>query len=94
MGRNYPSFQADTYIPYNLTADSTGVLLDPPAHEPNFMEDIRNWNDGTNASAFITIYANFQLANGTNGLDLVTDEAIIHLAKRLAVMIEATGRAL
>ncbi|KAJ3083789.1 hypothetical protein HK100_009403, partial [Physocladia obscura] len=96
MGRNYPTFEAETSIPYNVTADGTGVYLDPPAGytDPNFMKDIRNWNDGTNASAFMTVYADQQLANGTNGLDLVSDEAIIHLAQRLGAMVNETGRAL
>ncbi|KAJ3064073.1 hypothetical protein HDU98_000178 [Podochytrium sp. JEL0797] len=40
----------------------------------------------------MTIYADVALANGTMGMDLVTDEMIVHLAQRMNNIITETGR--
>ncbi|KAJ3347915.1 hypothetical protein HDU83_001677 [Entophlyctis luteolus] len=84
MGRLYPSFQAAQNIPYNVTADGTDIVLDPSSDETSFLSNPNGWNDQTDASVFMTIYNYPMLANGTQGLGLITDEAIEHLANRLA----------
>ncbi|KAI9326627.1 glycoside hydrolase superfamily [Obelidium mucronatum] len=92
MGYKYGSFQTETSVPYALTPDGTSVILDQPSDEPNFMRDPFRWDDGTNASIFLTVYANYQLKNGTFGLDLVTDEGLVALANRLSRYHKETGR--
>ncbi|ORY50891.1 glycoside hydrolase [Rhizoclosmatium globosum] len=89
-----PSFQTEMSIPYALTPDATDVILDPIPNDPNFMRDISKWDDGTDASAFVTVYANNILNNGTHGLELVTEEGLVKLAKRLAAQLSGTGRKL
>ncbi|KAJ3027394.1 UNVERIFIED_CONTAM: hypothetical protein HDU68_003907 [Siphonaria sp. JEL0065] len=89
MGRRYPAFQTETSVPYALTADGNDVQPDPLPGDPNFMRDISQWDDGTNAAAFVTVYANKILNNGTNGLDLVTDDGLTRLAKRFASQIQS-----
>ncbi|KAJ3009545.1 UNVERIFIED_CONTAM: hypothetical protein HDU68_002624 [Siphonaria sp. JEL0065] len=87
MGKNYPSFQAAENIPYALSPDKTQILLDPnPLTDAKFLSNVSGWDDGTDASAFITIYNYPILANGSQGLDLISNASIIHLAQRLGAI--------
>ncbi|KAJ3018880.1 UNVERIFIED_CONTAM: hypothetical protein HDU68_010938 [Siphonaria sp. JEL0065] len=94
MDHNYGSFQTETSVPYSLTADGTDIVNEHPSgqQEVNFMRDPLRWDDGTNASIFLTVYAHYLLKNGTGGLDLVTDEGLTALANRLNYYHKETGR--
>ncbi|KAJ3238892.1 hypothetical protein HDU81_006903 [Chytriomyces hyalinus] len=84
MERKYPAFQADFNIPDRVSPDGNSVIFDMAENDPNFMKDPSKWNDQSDAAAFITDAKDVALANGTQGLDLVTDEALVHLGQRLA----------
>ncbi|KAJ3020434.1 UNVERIFIED_CONTAM: hypothetical protein HDU68_010173 [Siphonaria sp. JEL0065] len=95
LGFKLPTYQAAVNIPYNATGGPLGdtVLLDPlPGHDLTFLSNVAGWDDHTDASVFMTVYANEIAVNQTQGLDLVTDEAITHLAIRLASIPKETGR--
>ncbi|KAJ3089558.1 hypothetical protein HK100_007718, partial [Physocladia obscura] len=54
-GRNYASFEAAQNIPYELTDGNTQIVLDPLANETSFLSNVAGWDDGTDASCFMTI---------------------------------------
>ncbi|KAJ3353592.1 hypothetical protein HDU83_006670 [Entophlyctis luteolus] len=91
MGINYGGFQAELEIPALVRGNDVVSLDLQDGTTYSYMGNVTTWNDGTNADAFITIYANQVLDNGTRGLDLVTDDALVVLAKRLHAYSQ-TGR--
>ncbi|KAJ3018041.1 UNVERIFIED_CONTAM: hypothetical protein HDU68_011360 [Siphonaria sp. JEL0065] len=93
LGYNLASYQAAQSIPPRLSADKTIAYADPdPALFGTWFSNVSNWDDGTDASVFMTIYADTILADGRQGLDVITDEMIISLAHRLNAIIVETGR--
>ncbi|KAJ3009940.1 UNVERIFIED_CONTAM: hypothetical protein HDU68_002411 [Siphonaria sp. JEL0065] len=93
LGYNLASYQAAQSIPPRLSADKTIAYADPdPALFGRWFSNVSNWDDGTDASVFMTIYADTILADGRQGLDVITDEMIIALAHRLNAIIAETGR--
>ncbi|KAJ3408682.1 hypothetical protein HDU80_004835 [Chytriomyces hyalinus] len=93
MGRNLPSYQAAVSIPYNITSDGT-ILNDPrPGEDATYLSNPQGWTDGTDASVFMTVYAD-QVLGASEGMALVTEESIRSLAVRLAKITTDTGRAL
>ncbi|KAJ3003205.1 UNVERIFIED_CONTAM: hypothetical protein HDU68_005805 [Siphonaria sp. JEL0065] len=93
LGYNVASFQAAQSIPFRLSEDKTMAFPDPdPALNWKWFSNVSNWDDKTDASVFMTVYADQILANNTQGMDLVSDEMIKHLALRLAGITRETGR--
>ncbi|KAJ3238517.1 hypothetical protein HDU81_007613 [Chytriomyces hyalinus] len=83
MGLKMGSFQVATSIPYDL--DAAGIIYNDPHTEKQYgyLSNVTNWRDGTNASVFMTAYADMKHPDGRRGMDLVTDESITRLAIRL-----------
>ncbi|KAI8617286.1 glycoside hydrolase superfamily [Chytriomyces sp. MP71] len=81
MGRKMPSFEAAVSIPYAVVNGT--VQLDPlPGQDARYLSNAFSWNDNSDASLFMTVYAD-QTNGNQQGMDLVTDDAITHLANRL-----------
>ncbi|KAI8616243.1 glycoside hydrolase superfamily [Chytriomyces sp. MP71] len=92
LGRNLASFQAAQSIPYDVLANGT-VWLDPPEWQRNYTWDVDRWDDATDASVFMTIYADkFSPDGSAGGMDLVSDDALEHLAARLHTITTKTER--
>ncbi|KAI8831886.1 glycoside hydrolase superfamily [Chytriomyces cf. hyalinus JEL632] len=83
MGLKMGSFQVATSIPYDL--DAAGIIYNDPHTEKQYayLSNVTRWTDGTNASVFMTAYADMRHPDGRRGMDLVTDESITRLAIRL-----------
>ncbi|KAJ3074190.1 hypothetical protein HDU98_011942, partial [Podochytrium sp. JEL0797] len=92
MGRNYASFQTAEDIPFALAPGGNDFVLHPNATSDfHFLSNVSGWDDGTDASVFYSIYNWHIMANGSMGLDIISDDSITALAQRLAA-IEAAGR--
>ncbi|KAI8616522.1 glycoside hydrolase superfamily [Chytriomyces sp. MP71] len=91
FGRKFPTFQAAQSIPYGVNGSL--VILDPDmSYQSRYLDNVAGWQDGTDASVFMTIYADRMVSNGSQGLDLVSADAITHLATRLNQITQTTGR--
>ncbi|KAI9322008.1 hypothetical protein DFJ73DRAFT_966909, partial [Zopfochytrium polystomum] len=82
LGYNVGSFQVRQSIPPIVRADGTKHLVNASI-----------FDDGTDASIFITIYAD-QTGAGGSGLDLVTQAELTALAQQLSALSNSTGRAI
>ncbi|KAJ3263923.1 hypothetical protein HDU77_009696 [Chytriomyces hyalinus] len=95
FGRNFASFQAAQSIPYGV--ENGKVIHGPEEQENQVLAAQRldnvpsSWDDSTNASVFMTIYADYLAPNGSRGLEFVSDVAITRLATRLD-SYRSTGR--
>ncbi|TPX77190.1 hypothetical protein CcCBS67573_g01556 [Chytriomyces confervae] len=91
MGRQYPSFQTDYSVPF----DNSSMLYTAPGARspiPITLRDVQGeWTEGTQASAFITAYADQETSQG-RGLDLITDEWLRYFANHLKKINTDTGR--
>ncbi|KAI8617285.1 glycoside hydrolase superfamily [Chytriomyces sp. MP71] len=95
MGLKMGSFEAAQSIPYDHNNVTGEIFLDPwQPKQWAYSSNVTAWKDGTDASVFMTVYADMDLTalGKGKGMDLVTDDAITHLAIRMHDINVKTGR--